>query len=318
MPASPYPRLLGDIGGTNVRFALQESPRGAPTRVRRYPTDAHPTFADAVRRYLADEKLAGVDHAAVGIANPVTGDDVRMTNHPWSFSIEATRVELGLERFVVVNDFHALALALPLLDPGDLMQVGGGQPEAREPLALIGPGTGLGVSGLVWTPDGRSEVALDGEGGHATLCGGNDDEDRVIRTLRGRFGHVSAERVLCGEGLENLHEALHGERKADVDITARALDGSDPSSVRTLGMFCALLGSVAGNLALTLGARGGLYIGGGIVPKLGPWFAASPFRARFEAKGRMAAYLEPIPVYVITADVSPALVGAARALEKQP
>jgi glucokinase len=318
MPASSYPRLLGDVGGTNVRFALQESPRGEPQRVRRYPTDAHPSFTDVARRYLADEHASGVTQAAIGIANPVTGDDIRMTNHPWSFSIEATRVELGLERFVVVNDFHALALALPLLGPGELMQVGGGQPEAGEPLGLIGPGTGLGVSGLLWTPDGRAEVALDGEGGHSTLCGGDDDEDRVIRALRGRFGHVSAERALCGEGLENLHLALAGEKLADADITARALDGSDPACVRTLNMFCALLGSVAGNLALTLGARGGVYIGGGIVPRLGDWFARSPFRARFEAKGRMSGYLKPIPVYVITADVSPALIGAARALDQEP
>jgi glucokinase len=313
MATSDYPRLLGDVGGTNVRFALQEAPGGSPQRVRRYPTAAHGSFADAARRYLADEGLAAVSQAAIGIANPVTGDEVRMTNHAWSFSIEATRVALGLQRFVVVNDFQALALALPALGPGELIQVGGGQPVQGEPLGLIGPGTGLGVSGLVWTPDGSTEVALDGEGGHVTLCAMDDDEDRVIRALRQRYGHVSAERALCGEGLENLHLAITGENLADADITSRAIAG-DSACERTLGMFCGMLGSVAGNLALTLGARGGVYIGGGIVPRLGGWFATSPFRARFEAKGRMTAYLKPIPTYVITADVSPALIGAARAL----
>jgi glucokinase len=318
MPATAYPRLLGDIGGTNVRFALQEEPRGAPQRVRRYPTDACPSLEHAVRHYLADEALSGVAHAAIGIANPVTGDRIRMTNHPWSFSIEETRRALGLERFVVVNDFHALALSLPSLAPDERLQVGGTQPQPREPLALIGPGTGLGVSGLVWTSDGQAQVALDGEGGHVTLCACDEEEERVIHRLRQRFGHVSAERVLSGQGLENLHEALSGGGAPleAADITARALDASDPTCVRVLTMFCAMLGGIAGNLALTLGARGGVYVGGGIVPRLGDWFVRSPFRARFEDKGRMAGYLKPIPAYVITADVSPALMGAARALDQ--
>jgi glucokinase len=318
MPASSYPRLLGDIGGTNARFALQEAAGAAPQRVRRFATDDCPTLVDAVRRYLEEAGVPRVALAAIGIANPVTGDRIRMTNHPWTFSIEETRVALGLERLVVVNDFHALALSLPMLSPGDLVQVGGRVPEPGEPLALIGPGTGLGVSGLVVMPDGRARVALDGEGGHVTLCAVNDDEERVVRRLRERFGHVSAERVLSGQGLENLHEALTGGAPAlaAADITARALDGSDTACVKVVDMFCAMLGSIAGNLVLTLGARGGVYVGGGIVPRLGEAFQRSAFRARFEDKGRMAAYLQPIPAYVITAETSPALLGAAQALDQ--
>jgi glucokinase len=319
MSAPAYPRLLGDIGGTNARFALQQAPGGTPQHVRRYATDECPTLVDAVRRYLAEEGIPGVALAAIGIANPVTGDRIRMTNHPWTFSIEETRATLGLERFVVVNDFHALALSLPMLAAGDLVQVGGQAPEAGEPLALIGPGTGLGVSGLVFTPGGHAEVALDGEGGHVTLCAADEDEERVIRRLRERFGHVSAERVLSGQGLENLYEALSGggaPAMAAADVTAHALDGSDATCARAVEMFCAMLGSVAGNLVLTLGARGGLYVGGGIVPRLGEAFHRSAFRARFEEKGRMSAYLRPIPAYVITAQTSPALVGAARALDQ--
>jgi glucokinase len=318
MSAPAYPRLLGDIGGTNARFALQRSPGGALEHVRRYPTDACPTLEDAIRRYLDEEGLDRVALAAIGIANPVTGDRIRMTNHPWTFSIEETRAVLGLERFVVVNDFHALALSLPMLAPDDVVQLGGQAAEPGEPLALIGPGTGLGVSGLVFTADGRAQVALDGEGGHVTLCANDEEEERVIRRLRERFGHVSAERVLSGQGLENLHEAVSGSAPAltAADITARALAGADDACVRTVDLFCAMLGSVAGNLVLTLGARGGLYVGGGIVPRLGEAFRRSRFRARFEDKGRMAAYLRPIPAYVITAETSPALLGAARALDQ--
>jgi glucokinase len=319
MSAGPYPRLLGDVGGTNARFAVQESPGGAPQRVRTYPTDA-PTFADAIRRYLGDEGLGGVKLGAIGMANPVTGDGVQMTNHPWAFSIEATRVELGFERLLVVNDFHALALALPALRPEEVQQVGGGAPVAGEPLALIGPGTGLGVSGLLRTAGGR-DVAIDGEGGHVTLAAADAEEELVVALLRDRFGHASAERALSGQGLENLYDALSRVRGQAAplleapEITARALDGSDGIAERTVAMFCSMLGTVAGNLALTLGARGGVYIGGGIVPRLQEAFAASRFRERFESKGRLAEYLRPIPTYVITAGTSPALSGAARALD---
>jgi len=321
MPDASYPRLLGDVGGTNARFAVQETPGGEPQRVRRYATDGYPTLRDAIVRYLDDEKLQGVRCAAIGIANPVTGDQVRMTNHHWSFSIEQTRVALGLERLLVINDFQALALSLPALAEAELEQVGGGAPEEGEPLALIGPGTGLGVSGLLWSGDRKAQIALDGEGGHVSLPAATDEEERVIEILRARFGHVSAERALSGQGLENLHDALgklQGGASAvsAADITARALDGSDALCAKTVAMFCALLGGVAGNLALTLGARGGLYVGGGIVPRLGALFAGSAFRERFESKGRMGAYLRPIPTYVIKASVSPALIGAARALDQ--
>jgi glucokinase len=311
---------VGDIGGTNARFATCAAP-GAPLgAVATYPVKDFGSLEEAVRRYVTEQGGAKPVQAAIGIANPVTGDQVKMTNHNWSFSIDAMRRALGLDRLLVLNDFQALALSLPGLAPDTLEQVGGTAPVAGRPLALIGPGTGLGVAGLVWCPDGRPQ-ALDGEGGHVTLPAETDEELQVAALLRTRFGHASAERAVSGQGLENLHEALdalHGwkqPRATAAEITRRALDGSDPACAHVVQMFCALLGCVAGNLALTLGARGGVYLGGGIVPRLGPLFAASPFRERFEAKGRMAEYLRPIPVYVIKAEVSPALVGALRALE---
>ena len=314
-------RLLGDVGGTNARFAWQDAD-GAPLRdIVSIPTADHPTLAAALGAYLRHVGRAAPPWCAIGIANPITGDQVQMTNSHWSFSIEAMRRELGLERFVVINDFTALALALPDLRPGDLRQVGGGTPIAGAPLALIGPGTGLGVSGLLPAGAAGRWIALQGEGGHVTLAAANAREAAVLQVIRDEHGHASAERAISGQGLEALHAAIvklgPGPATAPLhaaDITARALAGSDAACVEALDLFCGFLGNVAGNLALTLGARGGVHIGGGIVPRLGDAFTRSRFRACFEDKGRFRDYLAAIPAYVIHAQVSPALLGAARAL----
>ncbi|MBY0464729.1 MAG: glucokinase, partial [Burkholderiales bacterium] len=260
-------------------------------------------------------------HVAIAIANPVTGDQVTMTNHHWSFSQTAVQAEFGLTTLRVLNDFTALALAVPALPANELRQVGGTVARPDAPKALIGAGTGLGVSGLV--PDGRGGwIALQGEGGHVTLPAATPRERIVMDGLARLYGHASAERAVCGQGLLDTYTLLC---QADgvtsircttpAEVTDAALAATDVHAVEALNLFCALLGSVAGNLALTLGAHGGVYIGGGIVPRLGQWFDASPFRARFEAKGRFAAYLQAMPVWVITAAQSPALLGAARALD---
>ncbi len=314
-------RLLGDVGGTNARFAWQDFD-GAPLRdIVTIPTADHPSIAAALAHYLHGLERAAPPWCAIGIANPITGDRVQMTNSHWSFSIDAVRREIGFERLVVINDFTALALALPDLAPGDLRQLGGGAPVADAPLALVGPGTGLGVSGLVPSGAPGRWVALQGEGGHVTLAPTTAREAAVLQVLRERFGHASAERAVSGMGLEALHAVLCTLDGAPnpaplpaAEISRRALASSDPLCVEALDLFCAFLGNVAGNLALTLGARGGVYIGGGIVPRLGDVFTRSRFRECFEDKGRFRSYLESIPVYVIHAEVSPALLGAARSL----
>ncbi|HWH82215.1 MAG TPA: glucokinase [Burkholderiaceae bacterium] len=313
-------RLLGDVGGTNARFAWQDAD-GAPLRdIASIPTADHPTLAAALAAYLRGIGRAAPPWCAIGIANPITGDAVQMTNSHWSFSIEAVRREFGFERFIVINDFTALALGLPDLAPGDLRQLGGGAAVAGAPLALIGPGTGLGVSGLVPSAAPGSWIALAGEGGHVTLAAGSEREAAVLAVLRARFGHASAERAVSGPGLEALHAAvcvLDGAVATPLtaaEIADRALAASDARCVEALDLFCAFLGTVAGNLALTLGARGGVYLGGGIVPRWGDAFMRSRFRECFESKGRFRAYLAPIPVYVIQAGASPALLGVARAL----
>lgn len=261
--------------------------------------------------------------AAIAIANPIDGDHVQMTNHAWSFSIEGTRRQLGLARLLLVNDFTALALALPSLDSASLRQVGGAAQRAGLPRALLGAGSGLGVSGLI--PDGRGGwIPLQGEGGHVTLAGRTPREDAVIGVLAERYGHPSAERACSGPGLVAIHAALRTLDRVPQaqppltpsQVLQAGLDGSDPLATEALRIFCAFLGTTAGNLALSIGALGGVYIGGGIVPRLGRWFDTSPYRERFEAKGRFRDYLAAIPTLVITAEISPALAGVSAALDR--
>jgi glucokinase len=320
--SSSYPRLLGDIGGTNARFAWQDAPDAALVDIVTYPCSEYESLLHAMQQYLRDRAKPAPRWCAIGIANPIVGDHVKMTNHDWSFSISSVQQSLGAERFLVINDFTALALALPALTHSDLLQVGGGEPVVGAPLALLGPGTGLGVSGLLAGRGGAGWVPLNGEGGHVTLASADDFEDAVVRELRRRFGHASAERALSGPGLVNLYEAactlsgVAGQTRTAAEITAAAAAGADPLCVQAEALFFSFLGMVAGNLALSLGSRGGVYIGGGIAPRMGSRILSSPFRARFESKGRFQAYLAAIPAYVVNAKQPPALTGATRALDE--
>lgn len=317
-----FPRLLGDVGGTNARFGWQSNAHSGIEHVLVLPCAAHETLEAAIRTYLELKSLPMPRAGALGIANPITGDVIRMTNHHWSFSISEMQRSLGLQQLNVINDFTALALALPSIAKDNLVQVGGTVAEAYAPKALIGAGTGLGVSGLMPTDANDHWVAIAGEGGHVTLAAQTESEYRVIELIRQRYGHVSAERVLSGQGLVDLYLALRQMQKqqpVDVagaaEITAWALQDKDPLALQSIDMFAGFLGSVTGDLALTLGARGGVYLGGGIVPRWLGWFETSQFRERFEAKGRFKAYLKDIPVWVINAVESPALLGAARSLQ---
>ena len=321
-------RLLADVGGTNARFAWTTGPGAPIEHVKVLPCAEHPTLQAAMRAYLdglAPLGLGQPAHAAIAIANPITGDQVSMTNHHWSFSQAAVKAEFGLRTLRLLNDFTALALALPALPAHELHPVGGGPARPDAPMALIGAGTGLGVSGLV--PDGHGGwVPLQGEGGHVTLPATTERERLVVDGLARRYGHASAERAVCGQGLFDTYTLLCAADgvaqpacTTPAEVTTAALNGAgngaEPQALEALNLFCAFLGSVAGNLALTLGAHGGVFIGGGIVPRLGAWFDTSPFRARFEAKGRFTPFLKAMPVWVITSPQSPALLGAARALD---
>jgi glucokinase len=306
--------LVGDIGGTNARFGLTE-PSGKLLHSAVLADADYAGLGEAIEAYLAGRGgLPRPRRGAIAIASPVAGDEVRMTNHPWSFSIAELRARLGFEQLEIINDFTAQALALPHLGPGDKMTVGGGAPRPGFPMGVLGPGSGLGVSGLV--PMGERWIPLSGEGGHATMPPASEREGAVLAEMRRHFDHVSAERVLSGPGLVNLYNALAAvEGVPAAQYTAAQITdaGADTLCRETTEMFCAMLGTVAGDLALTLGAKGGVYIGGGIVPRLGERFAASQFRARFEAKGRFQDYLAAIPTYVVTNKL-PAFLGCAAKL----
>lgn len=315
-------RLVADIGGSNARFGLMRGAAYAPVQSDTISTAEFPGIHEAIQHYLKSCGAPQITEAAIAIANPVSGDHIQMTNHHWSFSIEDVRQRLGLKRLLVLNDFAALALSLPSLTTEDLRQVGGYDAVAAMPRVLLGPGTGLGVSALVPTSDKRWAV-VPGEGGHVTLAASNEQDEKIIAICREEFGHVSAERLLSGMGLGNLHRALTllANRPyitlTPAEISERGLSGQDSVCVEVLAVFCRMLGTVAANLALTFGASGGVYIGGGIVPRFGEYFHRSPFRAAFESKGRFSSYLAPIPAYVIHAR-NPALTGAAIALDDDP
>jgi glucokinase len=257
-----------------------------------------------------------------------------LTNNGWRFSISELKKALSIERCLVINDFTALALSLPGLGKADVRALSGHSAASASqaslavegaPIAVLGPGTGLGVSGLfpiITGTNGSAKTswrAIAGEGGHITLAAATDREAAVLERLRSRQAHISAEDVLSGAGLVRLYRAIcevegfEQHRIEAHEISAAAIAKSDSACVLTVQQFSAFLGSVAGNLALTLGAKGGVYVGGGIVPKLGGAFDELMFRRRFEEKGRFIEYLRPIPTWVITAE-NPALVGASNAL----
>ena len=300
--------LLADIGGTNARFALSESASDSGDQAG--PIDYvkvadFPTVREAIADVLA-RRSGGKQpkRAVLAVAGPVTNNRCVMTNSPWVIDGNELQPTLGFDSVHVLNDFEVVAWSLPALRPADLIPLGGQDGLPGEPLLVVGPGTGFGVSCLVERHSSRLAVVT--EAGHATLPAENEREERMIASMRRRFGHVSIERgALSGSGLQSLYEAMAEVDEAQVPqrdaagITRAALDGTCELSRATLEMFCAILGSVAGNLAVTFGARGGVYIAGGIVPRFPEFLAASAFRARFEAKGRFQDYLRNIPTRLV-------------------
>ena len=294
--------LLGDIGATNARFALFAN--GVLGAVTSFEVAKFARFADVIAIFLKDRcREFRVKRALLAIAGPVKGERSVLTNSSWVIDTPELRATFKLEARIF-NDFEAVALSLPWLTPTDLAPIGGGNPAAGAPKAVVGPGSGLGVACLI--PRSEKPVVISSEGGHATLAATCEREDRIIGQLRQRFGHVSAERVVSGMGLENIYQAIAALDGVDItsrsaaEITKSALRSESQVAREALHVFCAFLGSFAGNVALTFGARGGVYVAGGISPRILDFLVRSQFRNRFEAKGRFQSYLETLPSYVIT------------------
>lgn len=309
--------LVGDIGGTNARFALVEAGTTTLEHIEVLPCRDYDNLDAAVQDYLARAGGPDLREACLAFACPVRDEHIKLTNAHWAFGKQAMREMLGLKVFKVVNDFTAMALGVPEVADERRVQLGGTAPLSGAPVLVIGPGTGLGVGGLV--PAAGGWVPLATEGGHVDLIATDAREMAILQKLQVRFGRVSAERALCGEGLENLYRALReinglpDQVLTASEITRLALAGQDDLAEATLDLFCALLGRVAGNAALTLGALGGVFLCGGILPRILEYVRHSRFRACFEDKGRMRAYLEPVPVWLVTEPYT-GLLGAAAAL----
>ena len=303
-------RLIADIGGTNARFALVEA-EGDIHDERTLLVRDHPDPAAAIETYLAGRR---VEDAVLAVATPVETEEIGFTNSPWRFSIGGLKARLGLRELAVINDFVAQALAMPHLAAEERALMGGGAAAPGRAVGVLGAGTGLGVSALV--PGKAGWTALPTEGGHVSFAPGNAREDRVLEVLRARLGHVSNERLLSGQGLLNLAQSLAtiDGRITDAgsaeEVTEAARRGSCPACVEAVTLFSTLLGSAAGDLALTVGARGGVYVAGGVCLRLGALFDRAAFRRRFVDKGRMRTFLEPIPTWlVLRGDTG--LIGAA-------
>ncbi|CAG9296532.1 glucokinase [Celerinatantimonas diazotrophica] len=311
--------LIADVGGTNIRLGVIDYQSGEIRHIIKYRCSEFPGIEDAIRSYLneVDEKL---QEACIAIACPTGGDWIAMTNHSWAFSRSETKRNLGLESFNVINDFTANAMSIPTLSDKQKIQIGGGPADPLSPISVYGPGTGLGVAHLV-NHQGRY-IPISCEGGHADFSPISELEVELLSFLKGRFGRVSNERILSGPGLANIYEALCHIHQQPVqqyqpaDVSAKGLSGEDSVCRQALAMFCQMMGSFGGNLALTLGAFGGVYIAGGVVGNFVDYFIASDFRNRFEEKGRFSRYCGKIPVYLITAE-QPGLQGAAAYLRQE-
>ena len=331
--------LAGDIGGTNSRLAIYDVPatglRGVkPIFEQTYPSAAHPSLDVIAEKFLtaaagAVGARAGVDSGCFGIAGPIEHNICRATNLPWVVDGNALAQKLGIARVVLVNDFHAAALGVTAVEAHELVALGGDVRVAQGPMAVLGAGTGLGQAFLLWSAAQNRYQVVPSEGGHVDLAARTPLEHGLVAFLTGKYGRVSCERVLSGRGLVDAFKFLseepacrgliHPETAAALaaagndpaaEISRRAIAGTDPLCEMALALFCSVLGAVAGNLGLMVLATGGVYVAGGIAPRILPFLQRGGFREAFDRKGRLHTLVERIPAYVVT-HAQPGLLGAA-------
>ncbi|MEI6895929.1 MAG: glucokinase [Psychromonas sp.] len=311
--------VVADVGGTNIRLAVCCHKTGLTSQIRTFPCAQFLTLDAALFQYfstLSDPVTA----LCIGIACPVEGDVVSMTNLSWQFSQQALQEKLQLESLYVINDYTAISLAVPFLKADEKIKIGQGLAEKQSVTAVFGPGTGLGVSHIIHV--GNKWISLEGEGGHVSFASNSSEQTDVLLLLQEQFGHVSAERLLSGQGLVNIYHAICRLEGKPIKyhepqlVSEAALSGECAQAERSLNLFCEMMGAFAGNLALNLACKGGVYIAGGIVPRFVEFFQNSQFRQFFEQKGRFDKYLSTIPTYLITHE-NPGLLGATVYLRQE-
>jgi glucokinase len=313
--------LVADIGGTNARLGLVTPEGNEVFGIEQLSNKNYPHLIDVVHSYLNRAQcIVQPKKACFAVASPVTNDRIHFTNNSWSFSVQELKVQLGLEYLKVINDFEAIALSIPYLGPKEVFRVGGGEVTPHHAIAVLGPGTGLGMAALV--PNYPKPLPLGTEGGHACFAPQDDLEAHIASRIKQRLGFCSNEDLLSGNGLINIYDGICDWHKTKPlfqnpwEITGAALGGTDEMCRLALERFCAVLGSVAGDYALQLGAQGGVYIAGGIVPRFKEFLVEHTlFRERFVSKGRFRSYLERIPTFVIIAS-QPGLIGAASVFDE--
>jgi glucokinase len=310
--------LIADVGGTNIRLAIVELETGVISQVKKYLCADYGNITAVIVDYLGTVDQM-ISQACLAVACPTDGDWISMTNNGWAFSRSEAQNALGLDQLWLINDYTAIAMAVPTLKDEQKIQVGGDRPRPNSPIAIYGPGTGLGVAHLAY--DQGRYIPLPGEGGHADFAPTNALQGQILSYLQSEFGHVSAERLLSGPGLVNIYRALcyiRGEQAhsyAPADVTKAGQSGDCPICAEAMSVFCQVMGSFGGNLALNLGAFGGVYIAGGIITRFMEFFQVSEFRMFFEDKGRLRDFCKPVPVYVITEE-QPGLQGAGAYLRQ--
>ncbi|WP_300557123.1 glucokinase [Maricaulis sp.] len=312
--------LVADIGGTNARFAIARgSVRGGfeLEQIRRLKNEHFENLRDAAHAFLESCTGARPERGCFAVAGPVAQSTIRLTNSTWKFKPEELAKELQLDALLPVNDFAAQARGAPLIPSDDLVTLNAGTPDPGAPYAVLGPGTGLGLGLLI--PHNNNLLVVPTEGGHAGFAPRTQEEIAVGRFIADEYGFVSWERLLSGRGLVNIHRAMchiDGEPWPGYrpeEITAEALASADSMSRRVVNLFCAVLGAYAGDVAVMAGARGGVFLGGGILPKIRPLLESSAFLARFTRRGPMTHYAGDIPISMITSDAAPLLGAAALA-----
>ena len=311
--------VVADVGGTNIRLAVCELETGKLSKLKEFACAEFVTLEAALNQYFTTLQDK-VDHLCIGIACPVENDQIEMTNLSWKFSKQALKEKLKLTSLYVINDYTAISLAVPFLPSEEKIQIGGGKAQVDGVTAVFGPGTGLGVSHIIKPED--KWISLDGEGGHVSFTPNTRKQADILFLLQEKFGHVSAERILSGQGLVNIYQSLCTLSDQEIkftepkDISKAALTSSCELAHQSLEIFCQVLGGFAGNLALNLNCTGGVYIAGGIVPRFVDFFVSSEFRDFFEDKGRFKTYLATIPTFLITND-NPGLLGASVYLRQE-